>query len=52
MGFWLLVPGLLMGGDGDGDSGVSVDTGPVLGISTAPFGNYPHGQQPHGRILG
>jgi hypothetical protein len=48
MGFWLLVPGLLMGG---GDSAFVV-TGPILGISTAPFGNYPHGQQPHGRILG
>jgi hypothetical protein len=50
MGFWILVPGVLMGG-GELVT-VATVTGPILGISTAPFGNYPHGQQPHGRILG
>jgi hypothetical protein len=48
MGFWLLVPGVLMGG-GVGETG---DSGIILGISMAPYGNYPHGQQPHGRIMG
>jgi hypothetical protein len=45
MGFWLLVPGLLMGGDGDGDSGVSVDTGPIIGRSVARNLALPGSQQ-------
>jgi hypothetical protein len=49
MGFWLIVPGLLMGA-GVGEQSINI-TGPILGISTAPFGNYPHGQQPHGRVM-
>jgi hypothetical protein len=44
MGFWLLIPGLLMG------SFVQGPTGPLIARSVAPHLSIPGGQQPHARI--
>jgi hypothetical protein len=45
MGFWLLVPGRLMGG-GVGE-GASVVTGPLIARSVMPVLTMPGSQQPN-----